>query len=88
MKEGILTFSVGKGAKEDESSTERIWGCRISQYNGPFSLGARFENYEPFISLIFQFLSGPRYIADTELVDTGARLYFDYFINCICWSIN
>jgi len=23
--------------------------------NGPFSLGARFETYEPFISLIFQF---------------------------------
>jgi hypothetical protein len=25
---------------------------------GPFSLGARFGTYEPFISLIFQFSSG------------------------------
>jgi hypothetical protein len=25
---------------------------------GPFLLGARFDTYEPFISLIFQFFSG------------------------------
>jgi hypothetical protein len=28
-------------------------GCWISPSYGPFSFGARFENYEPFISLIF-----------------------------------
>jgi hypothetical protein len=27
---------------------------------GPFSLGGRFEIYEPFSYLIFQFLFGPR----------------------------
>jgi hypothetical protein len=38
-------------------------------------LGARFETYEPFISLIFHFFFGPRQTADTESTDTGARLY-------------
>ena len=33
-------------------------GCWISPCYGPFSLGARFETYEPFISLIFQIVSG------------------------------
>jgi hypothetical protein len=47
----------------------------------PLSFGGRFVTYEPFISLIFQlFFSGrgePRITetADTESVDTGARLY-------------
>jgi hypothetical protein len=42
---------------EDEESTGRVWatGCY-----GPFSLGARFETYEAFVSLIFQFFFGPR----------------------------
>jgi hypothetical protein len=33
-------------------------GCWISPCYSPFSLGARFETYELFISLIFQFFSG------------------------------
>jgi hypothetical protein len=33
-------------------------GCWILQVYSQFSLGARFETYEPFISLIFQFFSG------------------------------
>jgi hypothetical protein len=41
----------------------------------PFSLGARFETYEPFISSIFQISFGPRSTADTESEDTGVRLY-------------
>jgi hypothetical protein len=41
----------------------------------PFSFGARFETYEPFIYLIFHFFFVPRKSADTESVDTGARLY-------------
>jgi hypothetical protein len=39
-----------------------------------FSLGTRFETYEPFISLIFQFFSGRGKPRITELPDTGARL--------------
>jgi hypothetical protein len=55
-------------------------GCWISPFYGPFSLGARFETYEPFVSLIFQFFSGRgkpwiTETAHTESVDTGARLY-------------
>ena len=42
-------------------------------------LGAHFQNYEPFISLIFQFFGDrgkPRITetADTESADTGIRL--------------
>jgi hypothetical protein len=49
-------------------------GCWISPRYGPFSLGVRFETYEPRISLIFLFF-WPRQTADNESVDTGARLY-------------
>jgi hypothetical protein len=57
-------------------------GCWISPYYGPFSLGARFETYETFISLIFQSLSGsnkPRITetANTESADKGVRLYLE-----------
>jgi hypothetical protein len=55
-----LRESVGKGTKEDESSTGSVWFCWISPCFGPFSLGTRLETYEPFISLIFQFFFGPR----------------------------
>jgi hypothetical protein len=81
----VLWESVGTGAKEDESSTGRVWAAGFSPRYGPFSLGARFENYKPFISLIFFFFSDrvkPRITetADTESVDTGARLY----LSCQC----
>jgi len=36
------------------------FGCWISTCYGLFSLGTRFETYEPFISLIFQTFWGPR----------------------------
>jgi uncharacterized MAPEG superfamily protein len=48
---------------------------------GPLSFGARFETYEPFISLIFQFF-GLRQTADTESADPGAQLYICIYI-CI-----
>jgi hypothetical protein len=50
-----LRGSMGTGTTEDESSTGRL-GCWISPRFGPFSLGVRFETYEPFISLIVQIL--------------------------------
>jgi hypothetical protein len=43
---------MGTGTKEDESSTGHILGAGFLDY-GPFSLGARFETYEPFINLTF-----------------------------------
>jgi hypothetical protein len=39
-------------------------GCWISPCYGPFWLGARFEIYEPFISLVFQNFFGPRQTSD------------------------
>jgi hypothetical protein len=71
---------VGTGTKEDESITGRVLGCWISPCYSPFSLGARFETYEPYISLIFNSFSGRgepliTETTDTESVDTGAGLY-------------
>jgi len=51
-------------------------GCWISPSYGPFSLGARFETYESFISLIFQFFSGRGKPRITEIADMGVRLYY------------
>jgi hypothetical protein len=45
---------MGTGEREDESSTGRVWAAGFH----PFSLGARFDNYELFIYLIFNFFSG------------------------------
>jgi hypothetical protein len=52
----------------------------------PFPLGGRFESSEPFIYLVLKFFSGrgkPRITetADTESVDTGARMYVEVLIN-------
>jgi hypothetical protein len=46
---------VSTGVKEDESSTGRVRAAGIHHVKSPFSLGATFETYEPFISLIFHF---------------------------------
>jgi hypothetical protein len=61
----------------------------ISSRYGPFSLGARFETYEPFISLIFHCFprrGKPRIteMADTEsvrecLLSFGAESIVSYF---------
>jgi hypothetical protein len=49
--------SVGKceyGGKERCVKDWALLGCWISPCYGPFSLGGRFENHEPFIYLILQ----------------------------------
>jgi hypothetical protein len=45
---------VGTGTKEDESSTGRVWVAGFHHVTARTRL-ARFEAYEPFISLIFHF---------------------------------
>jgi hypothetical protein len=72
--------SAGKREYGGRGRWVKYWarlGWWISPCYGPFSLGAHFETYEPSISLIFTFFSGPRITetADSESVDTGARLY-------------
>jgi hypothetical protein len=43
---------------------------------GPFSLGARFEIYEQFISSVFNFFFKPWKTADTDSAHSGTHLYF------------
>jgi hypothetical protein len=50
----VLRRSVNTVAKEDESSTGRVWAAGF-HHVGPFSFGARFETYEPFVYLILIF---------------------------------
>jgi uncharacterized OsmC-like protein len=57
----------------------QVLGCWISPCYGPFSLGGRFETYEPFISLIFKFFFRLRQTADTESAHMGAKLYCPVF---------
>jgi hypothetical protein len=47
-------FERGHGSKERLVKYWAILGCWILPCYGPFSLDARLETYEPFISLIFQ----------------------------------
>jgi len=54
----VLWESVGTGPKEGVKYWEHL-GCWILPCYGLFSLGTRFEIYEPFISSIFQFFGGP-----------------------------
>jgi hypothetical protein len=52
-------------------------GCWISPQYSPFSLGARYETYKPFIYLIFLFWGrGKPQI--TETADMGAQLYYKH----------
>jgi hypothetical protein len=49
--------SAGKREYGGKGRRVNYWarlGCWISPCYGPFSLGARFETYEPVISLIFK----------------------------------
>jgi hypothetical protein len=77
----MVASSAGKREYGDKEGWVQYWvrlGCWISPCYGPFSLGARFETCEPFISLIFNFFSGrgKSWItenADTESVITGGR---------------
>jgi hypothetical protein len=50
---------MGKGTKEDESSTGPVWAAGVHHAPARSRL-ARFETYEPFISLILKFFFGPR----------------------------
>jgi hypothetical protein len=93
--EASMLGSVGTGDKERRVKYWARLGCSISPCYGPFSLGARFENYQQFIPLVFPifFFSGRGKPRITESADTGFRLYIwcaffgvdnkRYFLNCL-----
>jgi hypothetical protein len=43
---------------EDESSTARVWAAGFHHVTASSCLGARFDAFEPFIYLIFNFFFG------------------------------
>jgi hypothetical protein len=49
----VLWGSVSMGAKEDESITGPGWAAGFHHVTASFSLGTRFETYEPFNFQIF-----------------------------------
>jgi hypothetical protein len=53
----VLRVSVSTEAKEDESSTGRVWTAGFHHVTIRSRLSGVLK-YEPFISLIFQFFSG------------------------------
>jgi hypothetical protein len=50
---------VSNGAKEDESSTGRVWAVGFHQDTARSRL-VHFETYKPFISLIFKIIFSGR----------------------------
>jgi hypothetical protein len=82
----VITATSGKQINLFEISGEHrnyVRGGFNKFSYGLFLLGGRFDTYEPFISLIFNFFSShcePRIIetTDTTLLDTGAHLYFNF----------
>jgi hypothetical protein len=49
----VLRGSVSTGVKEAKSSTGQVW---TTGFHRPFSLGVRFETYEPFLYLTLSLL--------------------------------
>jgi hypothetical protein len=69
----MVANSAGKRGYRDKGRCDKYWarlGCWISPCDGLFLLGARFEIYEPFISLIFKFFLGHGKPQITETTDT------------------
>jgi hypothetical protein len=56
----VLWGSVSTEAKEDESSTERVWAAGFHHVTAHSRLVHVFETCELFISLMFKFFFGPR----------------------------
>jgi hypothetical protein len=95
----MVASTAGKreyGGKERCVKYRASLGGWISECYGSFSLGGRFEIYESLIALSFQYFflccGKPRVTetADTESLDTVARLYISrllfYFCN-VGWPV-
>jgi hypothetical protein len=75
----MVASSAEKRGYGDKGRWVKYWArldCWISTRYDPFSLGALFETYELFISLILQFFFSDRGKPQiTETAHTGVRLY-------------
>jgi hypothetical protein len=71
----VLPGSVSTGAKEDESSTGRVWAAGFHHVTAR-SLLARVSKIMNLYFFNFQCFSGRGKPRITESVDTGARLYY------------
>jgi hypothetical protein len=67
----MVASLLGKRGYGDKGSWVKYW-AHLGGWN---SLGVRFESYEPFISLIFQIISGRGKPRITETADMLDRLY-------------
>jgi hypothetical protein len=65
---------VGTGTKEDESSTGRVWAAGFHHVTALSRL-ARVLKLMKLLFFYFPTFFGLWQTADTESVDTGARLY-------------
>jgi hypothetical protein len=79
-----LGRSVGTGTKEDESSNGHIWAAGFHHVMAHSRL-ARFETYEPFMSLIFQIFSGRSKPQIAETANMGVHLYKKYYEPVTCF---
>jgi hypothetical protein len=71
---------VGTGTKKDESSTGRVWAAEFHHVTDRFRLARVLKFMIPYLfnfPIYFSRRGEPRITetTDTELVDTGARLY-------------
>jgi hypothetical protein len=78
---------VSAGAKEDESSTGRVWAVGFHHVTA-HSLLVRFLKLMNRLIFNFQFFFGTRSTADTESADAGARLYlYKTWLRCLSLCI-
>jgi hypothetical protein len=76
-----LPGSMSMGAKEKWVKYWAHWSSWISPCYSPFSFDARFETYEPCISLIFTFLGGCSKLRIlNQQIEEHVCIQFMYFV--------
>jgi hypothetical protein len=75
----VLLGSVSTRAKEDESSTGRVWAAGFHHVTAGSRLAVVLKLMNRLF-IEFSIFFGPRYTADIESVGTGARLHYEILI--------
>jgi hypothetical protein len=68
---------LGTGTKEDKSSTGRVWAAGFHHVTTRSRLARVLKLMNRLYLSFSNFVFGPPQTADTESVDTGARLYIE-----------